>query len=131
MLQLITPQGLRGRVMGLYAMAFTGVTPFGSLLVGTLAEHVGVRGLRDRGEPAGLRRGGTRARWDPASSVIGAGRAGSGTRGWHSLSINYSSAPDPAAAEKYRKTIDEKTYHATWRPPTGSGCTTGSVWACR
>jgi MFS family permease len=42
-LQLITPQALRGRVMGLYAMAFAGVTPFGSLLVGTLAEHLGVR----------------------------------------------------------------------------------------
>jgi MFS family permease len=42
-LQLITPQALRGRVMGLYAMAFAGVTPFGSLLVGTLAEHWGVR----------------------------------------------------------------------------------------
>jgi MFS family permease len=41
-LQLITPQALRGRVMGLYAMAFAGVTPFGSLLVGTLAEHLGV-----------------------------------------------------------------------------------------
>ena len=42
-LQLITPPALRGRVMGLYAMAFAGVTPFGSLLVGTLAEHLGVR----------------------------------------------------------------------------------------
>ena len=42
-LQLITPQALRGRVMGLYAMAFAGVTPFGSLLIGTLAEHLGVR----------------------------------------------------------------------------------------
>jgi len=42
-LQLSTPRALRGRVMGLYAMAFAGVTPFGSLLVGTLAEHLGVR----------------------------------------------------------------------------------------
>jgi MFS family permease len=42
-LQLMTPQALRGRVMGLYAMAFAGVTPFGALLVGTLAEHLGVR----------------------------------------------------------------------------------------
>ncbi len=42
-LQLSTPQALRGRVMGLYAMAFAGVTPFGALLVGTLAEHLGVR----------------------------------------------------------------------------------------
>src|SRR5262249_11917013 len=42
-LQLMTPQALRGRVMGLYAMAFAGVTPFGSLLVGTLAEQLGVR----------------------------------------------------------------------------------------
>jgi MFS family permease len=42
-LQLTTPDALRGRVMGLYALANAGMTPFGSLLVGTLAEHVGVR----------------------------------------------------------------------------------------
>jgi len=42
-LQLIAPDALRGRVMGLYAMAFAGVTPFGSLLIGTIAEHLGVR----------------------------------------------------------------------------------------
>jgi MFS family permease len=42
-LQLVTPDALRGRVMGLYAQVFAGMTPFGSLLVGTIAEHVGVR----------------------------------------------------------------------------------------
>ncbi|HJR50655.1 MAG TPA: MFS transporter [Gemmatimonadales bacterium] len=42
-LQLSTPDGLRGRVMGLYALAFAGMSPFGSLLIGTLAEHWGVR----------------------------------------------------------------------------------------
>jgi MFS family permease len=42
-LQLATPDALRGRVMGLYALAFAGVTPFGSLLIGTVAEHLGVR----------------------------------------------------------------------------------------
>jgi MFS family permease len=42
-LQLSTPDALRGRVMGLYALAFAGMTPFGSLLIGTIAEHVGVR----------------------------------------------------------------------------------------
>jgi MFS family permease len=42
-LQLSTPDGLRGRVMGLYALAFAGMTPFGSLLIGTIAEHLGVR----------------------------------------------------------------------------------------
>jgi MFS family permease len=52
-LQLITPQALRGRVMGLYAMAFAGVTPFGSLLVGTLAEHLGVRAACAIGGSAG------------------------------------------------------------------------------
>jgi MFS family permease len=43
LLQLVTPDGLRGRVMGLYALAFAGMSPFGSLLIGTLAEHLGVR----------------------------------------------------------------------------------------
>src|SRR5262249_61394611 len=52
-LQLMTPQALRGRVMGLYAMAFAGVTPFGSLLVGTLAEHLGVRAACAIGGRAG------------------------------------------------------------------------------
>jgi len=42
-LQLIAPDAMRGRVMGLYAMAFAGVTPFGSLLIGTIAEHLGVQ----------------------------------------------------------------------------------------
>ena len=42
-LQLTTPDALRGRVMGLYALANAGMTPFGSLLVGTMAEHLGVR----------------------------------------------------------------------------------------
>jgi MFS family permease len=42
-LQLGTPDALRGRVMGLYALAFAGMTPFGALLIGFVAEHLGVR----------------------------------------------------------------------------------------
>jgi MFS family permease len=42
-LQLATPDALRGRVMGLYALAFAGMTPFGALLIGLIAEHFGVR----------------------------------------------------------------------------------------
>jgi hypothetical protein len=42
-LQLATPDALRGRVMGLYALAFAGMSPFGALLIGTIAEHWGVR----------------------------------------------------------------------------------------
>ena len=42
-LQLSTPDALRGRVMGLYALANAGMSPFGSLLIGTMAEHLGVR----------------------------------------------------------------------------------------
>ena len=42
-LQLIAPNELRGRVMGLYTVTFAGMTPFGSLLVGFVAEHHGVR----------------------------------------------------------------------------------------
>ena len=53
-LQLIAPDALRGRVMGLYAMAFAGVTPFGSLLIGTVAEHLGVRTACALGGAAGL-----------------------------------------------------------------------------
>ena len=42
-LQLAAPDALRGRVMGLYALTFAGMTPFGSLFMGTMAEHFGVR----------------------------------------------------------------------------------------
>jgi MFS family permease len=53
-LQLDTPDALRGRVMGLYALAWAGMTPFGSLLVGSLAEHFGVRAACALGGGAGL-----------------------------------------------------------------------------
>ena len=53
-LQLVTPDALRGRVMGLYALTFAGMTPFGSLLVGTIAEHQGVRVACAAGGVTGL-----------------------------------------------------------------------------
>jgi len=53
-LQLDTPDALRGRVMGLYALANAGMTPFGSLLVGTIAEHLGVRTACALGGGSGL-----------------------------------------------------------------------------
>lgn len=40
-LQTIIDDDKRGRVMSLYTMSFLGVIPFGSLLGGTLAEHIG------------------------------------------------------------------------------------------
>jgi len=42
-LQLIAPNELRGRVMGLYTVTFAGMTPFGSLLIGWVAEPQGIR----------------------------------------------------------------------------------------
>ncbi len=42
-LQILTPPHLRGRVMSLYTMLFLGTTPIGSIVLGTLAEHFGVR----------------------------------------------------------------------------------------
>ena len=53
-LQLDTPDALRGRVMGLYAIAWAGMTPFGSLLVGSLAEHFGIQAACAIGGGAGL-----------------------------------------------------------------------------
>jgi len=41
--QLIVPPELRGRVMSLYAFLDLGSAPIGSLLLGTLARHFGVR----------------------------------------------------------------------------------------
>ncbi len=42
-LQLAVPDELRGRMMSLYALAFTGVTPFGAILLGSVIEAFGVR----------------------------------------------------------------------------------------
>jgi MFS family permease len=53
-LQLSTPDGLRGRMMGLYALANAGMTPIGSLLIGTIAEHLGVRAACALGGGTGL-----------------------------------------------------------------------------
>jgi MFS family permease len=53
-LQLTSPDALRGRVMGLYALTFAGMTPFGSLLLGTLAEQFGVRTACAVGGTSGL-----------------------------------------------------------------------------
>lgn len=41
-LQTIVEDDKRGRVMSFYGMAFMGITPFGSLLAGTLANYLGV-----------------------------------------------------------------------------------------
>jgi predicted MFS family arabinose efflux permease len=40
--QITVPDELRGRIMGLYALVFAGMTPVGSLLMGTIAERWGV-----------------------------------------------------------------------------------------
>ncbi len=43
-LQTVVDDDKRGRVMSLYTMAFIGMTPFGSLLAGALAESIGAPG---------------------------------------------------------------------------------------
>jgi MFS family permease len=53
-LQLVAPDPLRGRVMGLYALANAGMTPFGALLIGTIAERFGVRAACALGGGGGL-----------------------------------------------------------------------------
>jgi MFS family permease len=40
-IQLASPYEMRGRVLGLYSMAFVGLQPFGSLLAGVLAHYQG------------------------------------------------------------------------------------------
>ena len=42
LLQLKTPDELRGRVMGLYMLLFAGSTPIGGLLIGSLSNVIGV-----------------------------------------------------------------------------------------
>jgi predicted MFS family arabinose efflux permease len=40
--QITVPDELRGRIMGLYALVFAGMTPIGSLIMGSIAERWGV-----------------------------------------------------------------------------------------
>lgn len=42
-LQLVAPPELRGRVMSIYSLLFMGTTPIGGLIIGVLAESVGVQ----------------------------------------------------------------------------------------
>lgn len=43
LLQTTVPVGLRGRIMGLYVLAYAGLVPLGSLLVGAVSQRVGVQ----------------------------------------------------------------------------------------
>ena len=40
-MQTVVAEDKRGRIMSFYAMAFQGMTPFGNLLAGSLANHIG------------------------------------------------------------------------------------------
>jgi MFS family permease len=42
-LQLLVPERMRGRVMGMYILLFIGTTPIGSAIIGQLAEAIGVQ----------------------------------------------------------------------------------------
>ncbi len=42
-IQTIVDEDKRGRVMSLYTMAFMGMGPFGSLLVGSISSRIGVQ----------------------------------------------------------------------------------------
>ncbi len=42
-LQMVAPSHMRGRVMSIYQLLFAGTTPFGSLIIGALAERSGVQ----------------------------------------------------------------------------------------
>lgn len=53
-LQLTTPSQLRGRVMSLYVLAFAGLSPLGSFLMGSLAEAFGVQVACAAGGSLGL-----------------------------------------------------------------------------
>lgn len=53
-LQITAPDALRGRVMSLYAVVFAGITPFGSLVIGSIAEKFGTRTACTFGGAGGL-----------------------------------------------------------------------------
>ncbi len=41
LVQTLTPEALRGRVMGVYTLTFFGCMPIGAVWIGTIAEHLG------------------------------------------------------------------------------------------
>jgi len=41
LIQAMTPDHLRGRIMSVYSMMFMGLAPFGALSAGTIAHHLG------------------------------------------------------------------------------------------
>jgi MFS family permease len=53
-LQLTAPDAFRGRIMSLYAVVFAGVTPFGALTVGYVAEKLGTPAACAVGGAGGL-----------------------------------------------------------------------------
>jgi len=53
-LQMTVPDRLRGRIMSLYAFVFAGVTPIGSIFVGSMAEVFGVSAAFAAGGGLGL-----------------------------------------------------------------------------
>jgi predicted MFS family arabinose efflux permease len=53
-LQMVVPDRLRGRIMSLYAFVFAGVTPIGSLLMGSIAEWFGISAAYAVGGGIGL-----------------------------------------------------------------------------
>ena len=73
-LQLATMPGMRGRVMGLWAVAFIGSTPIGGPIVGWIGEHIGPRWALGLGGVAVLVTAGFSAR--SLSSIDGIGDGG-------------------------------------------------------
>ncbi len=53
-LQMVVPDRMRGRIMSLFAFVWVGVTPIGSLFVGTIAEWFGVAAAYAAGGGVGL-----------------------------------------------------------------------------
>jgi MFS-type transporter involved in bile tolerance (Atg22 family) len=53
-LQTAVPDRLRGRIMSLYAFVFAGVTPVGSILMGSIAQWFGVSTAYAAGGGMGL-----------------------------------------------------------------------------
>jgi MFS family permease len=54
LIQAMVPDSLRGRVMAVYSMMFMGMAPFGALLGGALADHIGAPLTVGLGAVAGL-----------------------------------------------------------------------------
>jgi MFS family permease len=109
LIQAMTPDYLRGRVMAVYSMVFMGLAPFGALFAGSVAKVIGAPGVVALGGSWGILAGLWFARLLPqvraeARQLIVARQAGAGDPP-EETTLGFSLAQGRPAAENASKEV--------------------------